>query len=137
MTVADIKMQQQRRLSNLMTACGVFFAYSDKQFEDNKTPLEDGDKYTRIPAGGFVPQSKGKALLEGMEEIGKWFDETIEANGQREAHILYELENHEAFYTGSLSATLDELGEGYTMKEVKAVYHATLQRQSEVRGLER
>lgn len=124
-TLTEIKAEKQASLDSLLNTCGVFFAFSDEQFEKNKTPLKDGEKYVSIGAGGYMPKSKVDAFLQGTEQIEKVFKLEIKnTKDLRRQNIAYELANHEAYYTGEISDTLDALGEGYTAKEVWKVYNA-------------
>jgi len=121
-TIPEIKKEQDDKMSELFKACGVFFAFSNKQFEENKTPLADGDKYMSIGGGGYCPKSQRFSLTDGFDEVDKWYKAEIKSNKARKAHILYELANHEAWYTGDIGATLECLGEDYTEAEVYAVF---------------
>ena len=76
-----------------------------------------------IGAGGYMPKSKAEQLKQGFKDIEKQYREAIKQNKQlRKDNILYELNNHEAFYTGEIEDTLNALGAGYTRKEVLAVF---------------
>jgi len=133
-SIGEIKQDKENSISELLKTCSVFFAFSEQQFKENKTPLQEGEKYCSIGAGGYCPKSKAKQLADGFEAIDKAYKEAIKANKAREANILYELQNHEAFYTGSIEATLDALGEDYTKEEVTAVYRKNRDKELELRG---
>jgi shikimate kinase len=131
MTLSEIKKQKETSIDELFKSCGVFFAFSNEQFHKNKTPLQEGEKYVSIGGGGYCPKSKREALLNGFESINKTFKEAIKSNKQRQAHILYELQNHEAFYTGSIEETMDALGTDYTEDEVKTVFRKNREKELE------
>lgn len=122
-TLAEIRKTKEDQVSQLLKNCNVFFAFSDEQFEENKTPLADGDKYVRLGAGGFLPKSKSKQFLEGFDRIEKEYKKTIKENKQRKALIIDELQNREAFYTGEIDDTLEALGDDFTAEEVQTVYN--------------
>lgn len=107
MTYEEINEQQQQKVDALLKECRVFFAFSNKQFEENKTPLEDGEKYLRLPAGGFVPKNSANNLLTGLEDLKKWKKETIKRQKLEEKAIIYELYNHECFYTNDCTPVID------------------------------
>jgi hypothetical protein len=134
MNLQEIKKHKQDSMDVLFKTCGVFFAFSNQQFQENKTPLQEGEKYVSIGAGGYCPKSKAKTLLDGFEAINETYKAAIKANKQRNAEILYELQNHEAFYTGSIEETMDALGEDYTREEVQAVYRKHRDKELELRG---
>lgn len=124
MTYQEIKTKRQDDTNNLFTDLGVFWAFSNEQFKEGlaKAKLEEGEKLVDIGAGGFIPKHNIDALTQGMKDIENTFKAQIKETKAREQHILYELNNHEAFYTGDTESTIDALGDDYTDKEVKEVY---------------
>ncbi len=121
--IQQIKKEREEKQSELFAKCGLFWAFSNEQFAANKTPLKEGEKYISVGAGGYVPKSNLDTLLNGMESIRKWYNAEVKANkGARRANIAYELANHEAYYTGDITDTLNALGSEYTKKEVLKVY---------------
>ena len=123
-TIHEIKKEEQAKYDLLFKECLVFFAFSNQQFIESKTPLQEGEKYVSIGAGGYMPKGKLDAFSTGMKVIKKWKKETMKQNKElRRANIAYELANHEAYYTGEISDTLSALGKEYTAKEVWKVYH--------------
>ena len=126
MNIAEIKAEKEKRWNDLITESSIFFAFSDKQFHENKTPLQEGEKYVSIGAGGYIPKSKLKQFEDGIKSINKWYKAAIKENKQRKQNIAYELHNHEAFYTNDLTSTLEALGEDYTKEEVLSVFRSEL-----------
>ena len=121
--IQEIKKEREDKQTQLFKECGLFWAFSNQQFAENKTPLKEGEKYVSIGMGGYLPKGNVDAFLNGMEAQRKWYNAEIKANkGARRANIVYELANHEAYYTGDISETLDALGKEYTKKEVLKVY---------------
>jgi hypothetical protein len=130
MTIHEIKKEKQRKYDQLLTDCKVFFAFSDEQFHKNKTPLAEGDKYVAIGAGGYMPKSMRQALTDGMKAIEKEYKAVIKGNKRKE-NILYELRNHEAFYTNDIEDTLEALGSDYSHDEVMAVFNENASKERE------
>ncbi len=122
LTIHEIKAEREKRISAILTKNGVFFAFSNEQFEKNKTPLEEGDKYVNIGMGGYLPKSKADSYLKDMADDDQWFKDQVKANDQRMAHIAYELANHECYYTGDIDSAVSALGDDYTFDEVHEVY---------------
>ena len=123
MTIYEIKKQHETKLTELMKECGLFWAFSNEQFAANKTPLKEGEKYVSIGAGGYMPKGNIDKWINGTKQLNKERNAAINQNKKlRYANIAYELNNHEAFYTGDISSTLDALGSDYTRKEVQEVY---------------
>lgn len=117
-------VKRQNATNELMEKCGVFWAFSREQFEEGKKahPLDPGEKYVDIGMGGFIRKSKLDEFLAGMDAIDAEFKQAMKDEKARKAHIAYELDNHEAYYTRSIESTLDALGEGFTREEVLAVF---------------
>lgn len=122
-TLREIKKQQQDKHTVLFNQCGLFWAFSNEQFAESKTPLQNGDKYVSIGAGGYLPKSKVDAFSAGMKEITAWFKQQVADNKLRRQQIVYELGNHEAWYTGDIEDTMVALGPDYTAEEVWKVFN--------------
>lgn len=120
MTISELNKERENRQSILFKKVGLFWAFSNEQFAKNKTPLKEGEKYVSIGAGGYMPKSGLPIFVAGMKEINHWFKEATKEEKIRKALIRYELNNHEATYTGEIEPTLDALGEGFTPEEVQA-----------------
>ena len=120
--INTINEERSEALNALYKSCKVFWAFSNSQFEQNRTELKEGEKYIDIGHGGYMPKGDVDTLLRGSEDIEKTFKQAIIDNKQRDAHILYELNNYEAFLTTELGPTLDALGDEYTLEEVTEVY---------------
>lgn len=116
-----IRKQASEKLNALMSECGIFFAFSNDQFHENKTPLKEGEKYVSIGAGGYMPKSKVKDYLEGSKLISQWEKTEIKKlKDGKEKHILYELRNHECFYTHDIEDAANVLP--YPKKDVWKVF---------------
>lgn len=128
MTYQEIKQKRETDTNNLFTSLGVFWAFSNEQFKEGLVKLAEGEKLADIGAGGFIPKHNVEALIQGMKDIDDTFKNAIKENKARETHILYELNNHEAYYTGSIDDTMRTLGDDYTAQEVIEVFKSTKQR---------
>lgn len=122
--LAAIKEQKEAKVSQLITDCSMFFAFSNEQFHKNKTPLQEGEKYVSLGAGAYMPKGKVDTYLNGIKAINKWYKAAVKDNKLRKENIIYELNNHEAFYTYELEDTLAALGSDYTEQEVRQVFNA-------------
>lgn len=128
MKYKEIKDKRQNDTNALLDSLSVFWAFSNEQFKEGLDKLftsgkmKSGEKITNIGAGGFMPSKNVDAMLKGLEEIENTFKASIKEAKARVEHILYELNNHEAFYTGNTESTLSALGDDYTADEVIAVY---------------
>lgn len=113
----------QQEQTKLFDRLGVFFAFGDKQF--NEQCVEGVEYVTVLQAGDCVPKQHAKEFISEIKRIGKEGRERELAEKGIDAIIEYELSNHECFYTGEIDYALDAL-EGYnvTAEQVWAVYHA-------------
>lgn len=121
MKYQEIKSESEKKRNQLITECSVFFAFSNEQFAANKTPLQDGEKYASIGAGGYMPKSKVNAFLNGLDEISAWEKAEIKKYKQIDECIKYELYNHECFYTHDLTDVFRILP--YDNKRILDVYN--------------
>ena len=120
-TYTEIKTEQEAKHTALFNECGLFWAFSNEQFAENKTPLKEGEKYISIGAGGYLPKGNLNTFLEGMKTIKKWFK--LEGKSCRTQHIMDELSNYECFYTRDISDAWEVLKDQYTLKQVQEVYN--------------
>jgi len=119
------KVKREQDTNALMDECKVFWAFSKTQFEEGKKKigLLEGEKLVDIGAGGFMPLKYKDKYINGMEAIYLAFKDAMKDEKARKAHILYELNNHEAYYSMDISDTLDALGEDFTREEVAEVFN--------------
>lgn len=107
--------------TDLFKICGALFAFSNKQFEDQR---KEADKpYINLGSGLICPQKNAKQLVDGLENIlADGIKKDLEENGI-DGVIRRELFNHEAFYVGEIEPTVDALeGYGITQDQVIKVY---------------
>ena len=124
MNYPEIKKEVENKQTILFKECKLFWAFSNEQFVQNKTELQEGEKYVSIGGGGYMPKSSVEIFTKGMKEIEAWKKAEVKKNkdGQEE-QILYELNNHEAFYTQDIEDTYQALGKQYTRKEIWKVFY--------------
>lgn len=92
----------------------VFFAFSDKQFDDGK---KDGVKYVSLGSGMLCDISKVKSFkAEHAQIVEDGIQQDIAENGADNI-IARELSNHEAYYTGDITDTSIAL-QGYPITSV-------------------
>ncbi len=104
----------QDKQTALFKSTGAFFAFGNKQFEEQKV---DSMKYTHMGSSGMICPSKNVGeLLAGLEAIhADGIKQDIAENGIKKI-IHRELGNHEAQITYEFQDTLDSL-EGYDITE--------------------
>jgi hypothetical protein len=111
----------QSEQTKLFNELGVFFAFSNKQFEEQKA--DDVEYCTVLGAGDCVPKTKAKEFATRLSAIHKEGVEKELNEKGLDTIIEEELANHECFYTGELDGALEALEcYGATLEQVKAVY---------------
>jgi hypothetical protein len=119
---SEIRKEEQAKVNQLITDCKVFFAFSNQQFQENKTELKEGEKYVSIGAGGYMPKSYLETFSAGMKDIKNWAKTEIKKAKQgKEEHILHELNNYECFYTNNIEDVIELLP--YPKNDIWKVFH--------------
>jgi hypothetical protein len=98
-----------------------FFAFSNEQFNENKSKLEKWDKYVSLFGGLLWKKSNYKEML-------KAFDLHNEEDKKRRIKeewlnkiILYELNNHECFYINDIDDNVFDLLKEYGATEEQII----------------
>jgi hypothetical protein len=115
--LSDYMEEKQTALFN---KTGTIFAFSQKQFEEKRN---DNIKYVNLGQGMLSPEENYKEVMNSLDKIYKEsIKQDIEENG-KDKIILRELENHEAFYVGSIEDTVHKLEDyPFTEDEIKKIY---------------
>lgn len=103
----------------LIKECHMFFAFSHEQLKEGLDNLKangvllQGEKVTDIGAGGFMPSKFVEKYIQGQKDIDKEYKKLKKDEKAKKEYILYELHNHEVFYTGDLNTFCT-----YTMTDI-------------------
>lgn len=128
MTYAELKTERQKRYDALFEKVGLFWAFGNEQFKEamEKHPVDDGFKYVSIGMGGYFPGQNKQAYVDGMSELNAWEKqakkELKENEAATESAILYELNNHECFYSCDLTEVIELFDGIYTPEQIRRVY---------------
>jgi hypothetical protein len=130
-TYNQIKTENQNAYNKIMEDAGVFWAFSTEQFREGVEKIRaagkllEGEKITRIPAGGFCPSKNIDKMIKDLAAADKiQRKELKEAKEQKEAAILYELNNHECFYRGNGLEDVADIFKGvYTKQDILKVFN--------------
>lgn len=122
MTIEQIHEERQKKLSTMFEEFGVFFAFSKQQFAQSR---KAGVEYVSGFAGMIIPKDNVKFVHERLDRIHGEVAALMREHVPMDKYILYELHNHEAFYTGEVDEIL-ELAKSYypdcTLEHVLKVF---------------
>jgi hypothetical protein len=120
----EIKTEHTDAVHNFMAECQVFWAFSNDRFDEHMKELsiDDESLVVSIGDGGFMPLKNKDKYLSGLRCMRNEYSQKIKNENLKEQNILYELNNHEAFYNDTITDTLEALGDDYTESEVMAVF---------------
>ncbi len=109
--------------TKVMREYGGFWAFSDKQFKEQKAEDLKAEDYRHLFGGLMCPKDNAKNLLDGLDEVvQKGIQQDIEENG-KDNIIKRELANHEAYYSGSIESTEEALkGYEFTREDILKIY---------------
>jgi len=118
--------------SALFKEMKVFFAFSDKQFEEGlkKHNLSKKNKIASLGQGMFCPKKNGFKVVNALEGIYKLaIERDIKENGIE--NIIYrELSNHECFYTSDITDCVEKLSDyPINKEEIIEVFHKNYQKE--------
>lgn len=104
----EYKQQRENEMSKLFAKHGVFFAFSNKQINEQK---EENVKYYSLGAGMFIPQDNYDSFNEEFEKSEDDYMAKAKEIFTPEEIIRYELANHEYCITYDLTDTKEVLEE--------------------------
>lgn len=80
---------------------GIFYAFGNEQWEENKTHKDAPDsEYLSVMAGGYIHKSNEKKLDNFLNNVVPQLKKDFISNINIEDLISYELSNYECYYTG-------------------------------------
>lgn len=104
--------------TNLFSKYGAFFAFSNKQFNEQK---QDNVKYVSISAGLIAPKENVTQLITELNKLSKNDAEQDIADNGIKKIIHRELANYECQISGEYDCVVDLLaGHGITQKQIAA-----------------
>lgn len=122
-TIDEIRKEQERRLSALYKELGIFFAFSQSQFNEHK---KEGVTYVDGGLGMIIPKKNVKTFWEKFDKLSNEIISEFNANVPMDDYIRYELANYECFYTGNYGTIIEEVQAYYkqcTIEDIKRVYY--------------
>jgi hypothetical protein len=111
----------QKKQTELFNELGVFFAFSNKHFDEQK---QDGVEYCSVlRTGDWVPKQNASEFARRLAAVHREGREKELAEKGIDKIIEEELVNHECFYTGNITDAVEALA-GYevTHDQVLTIY---------------
>lgn len=91
----------EKKRNEELAKTGIFYAFSNQQFEENKTHKEAQDnEYLTIGGGAYIHKSNKEKLDNYFNKILPKLKKEFLKKINLEDLIEYELINHECYYTG-------------------------------------
>lgn len=122
----------QDETNKLITDCDVFFAFSTSQMQEGIDKLKLSGKYnitpenklklTDIGAGGFIPSVNLDKYIQCHKDIQKEYKKMKKDEKALNDYILYELHNHEVFYTGDINTFSETYMSDVPKEKIISVY---------------
>lgn len=134
--MGNLYLEVKRKNEELMNKTfenTVFFAFSDKQFEEGMQKIgakDSSELYKLGNTGGFYKKTDSNKIKQMYDEMEANEAKALKEGGEEYAYQMfsYELSNHEFGYTMEIDDTLDALG--YEREEIgkNPVLYAGLER---------
>lgn len=121
-TFHRIEQEFQDKQSALFKEMRVFFAFSKEQFDEQK---QEGVQYYSMNYGMLISKNNCEAFMEAHAKLVEEKRAECKARVSRDEYILYELHNHESFYTGDTSDALNAVRSNFpecTDDDIRRVY---------------
>ena len=109
--------------TELFDKYGVFFAFSDEQWDDQVNPELTKADYYHITAGMYCPKENTDDFLTDHAKVVDQGRHTDIAENGLQAIIIRELNNYESYYTGDAEDAIEAL-KGYpvTTEDILKVF---------------
>lgn len=132
MEVRELKEEYTNKYNEELMKCGVFFAFGNEQFQENKTYKEDNNSsYISLGMGAYISEKDLEKYKNFCDIIAKDLKKDFITKVDKKDYILYELSNHECFYTGEIEDAHEVLKDYYkdiTLEEIRQVYRDNKER---------
>lgn len=111
MTYNELKSLHSKRLNDFQ---GIFFAFSDEQFEEGMKKVglsvDETSKIYALQGGGFILKEKSLEFKSLLEKNEKELKEFRKQERNLIDSLVYELENHEFVITMDPTSAVESLG---------------------------
>lgn len=132
-TYTEIKTKYQNDLDVIITKHKGFFAFSQEQLEEGMKRIGVADKtqLTQTQLGMIMPKEEVKGYyLDALQAQEEYKKALKKAKQEKENAILYELNNHESFYTGDIDDVIPIFKGIFSRKDIVKVFNKHKHNQS-------
>lgn len=122
----DVLKKYQDSVNRVIDECEVFYAFTDKQFEEGLAKVRSTDsKATVIKLGGgvFIPTRNIDKYYDGLATCKENFKSIIDHYNLHDQYIEYQLCNYESYYTGDIEYAFGSMIGDYTISRVLEVFN--------------
>lgn len=123
-TINEIKDDFQAKRSLVFEKHGVFFAFGPEQIKEGEERTKPKSKLVGLGYSAFCPQDNVNAYLVEMDLLIQEEIKLLTSPEHRKEYIVYELYNHESFYTGDIQDAYDAVSGLYSDITLDEVYEA-------------
>lgn len=130
-TFNELKKEYDKKYNEELHKTGIFWAFSDQQFNENKTHKNAPDnEYLSVFGGAYIHKSNKEKLDNFFKIIAPNLEKEFINKINIDDLIDYELANHEAYYTGEYYDILYIIKNYYNnysddelLEKIKKVYY--------------
>jgi hypothetical protein len=123
MKYVELTKLYDEKQTEVFNKAQIFWAFSQDAL-DECVAKNNNVEHTGIGGCGFLPTANVHQFEDDMSELAEWFEETITLDQLEREEILYELANHECFYTGEYYDVFEMFKGKYSLELIKEVYQA-------------
>jgi len=110
------RQEYEKEYNKELKKTGIFWAFDNKQFEENKTHKDAPDnEYLFIKSGGYIHKSNKFKLDYFLNVTLPKLKREYISKIKMEDLIAYELENHECYYTGNIRDAVEAVYDYYEL----------------------
>lgn len=134
MTFRDAYKEYEDKTNKALKDTGIFYAFSEEQFNSNKTYKNASDtEYLSIFGGAYIHKKDKDKLDNYFEVVSPQLKNELISKIDIKDLIEYELSNYECYYTGNYTEILDIIKQFYKDKSdnellelIKQIYYKNL-----------
>lgn len=123
-TITQIKTKWNTDMMELFESLGIFFAFSNEQYDKNK---KKGIDYVTDGQGLVIPKQNVRIYYDRLHAIIEEMKIELHKNVSMDEYIYYELESYRCFDSGNFREIFQLIETFYpqcTLKDIKRVFYS-------------